>query len=48
MTIYGLSYEEDHADLYNLFLNPTNIADPLQNGILRGICLNIYLKNEIY
>lgn len=35
MTIYDLSYEEDHTDLYNLLLSPTNIADPLQNGILR-------------
>lgn len=34
MTIYDLSYEDDHTELYNLLLNPSNIADPLQNGIL--------------
>lgn len=46
MTIYDLSYEDDHTQLYNLLLNPTNIADPLQNGILNEnqIIFSIHLK----
>lgn len=46
MTIYDLSYEEDHTDLYNLLFNPTNISDPLQNGILREnqIVFSCHLK----
>lgn len=28
MTVYDLSFEDDHTELYNLLLNPVGIADP--------------------
>ncbi|XP_055380782.1 circadian locomoter output cycles protein kaput [Condylostylus longicornis] len=33
-TIYDLTYEEDHSQLYNILLNPVPVIDPLQGGQL--------------
>lgn len=43
MTVYDMVYEEDQPNLYSIFLNPSSIIDPLQNGITSGELVIFFL-----
>lgn len=36
MTIYDITYEEDHTDLYNVLANPAAIIDPVNYDLTDG------------
>lgn len=48
MSIYELMLEEDHADLYNLLLNPPTVIDPVQESLSADnqVCFRCHLKRE--
>lgn len=41
MTIYDMVYDEDHADIYNMLMNPTVVVDSIQNEITPGLCWDV-------
>lgn len=47
-TIYDLAYEEDHTELYNLLLNPTQIVDPSETSLSeeKKLIFNCHLKRS--
>lgn len=36
MSIYDIMMEDDHSDLYNLFLNPPTVIDSVQDSLFTG------------
>lgn len=36
MTIYDLTYEEDHKELYTILMNPKAVINPLQDELNSG------------
>lgn len=47
-TIYDLAYEDDHTELYNLLLNPTQIVDPSETSLSveKKLIFNCHLKRS--
>lgn len=49
MTIYDITYEDDHTELYNILVNPALIIDPVNNDLTDGMYteLKIFLQNNV-
>lgn len=39
LSIYDMMLDEDHAELYNMLLNPPAVIDPVQKTLSTGACV---------